>query len=233
MTSNQDIAVGPALVTTKEIGNCQIIKHLLNFQVSGNQEIIKVREWIPHIGPLTKVIRLKLFLDIVPSSFADITRALRGCFRGGSVYVSKTSNAMEMSSLIFCCKQKEVRLWVCSNTFRNLNGCLNKRRMYPAQTITIEWTAVKCCCWSLLNSLKPNKQQNNEQPNEQMKKRKPGFRKRRLKKKISGMKQNQKRIKWLSCGFFSGSFETEVASAAHASLEWHPRKNWILCLKIT
>ena len=52
------------------------------------QEIIKIREWIPHIGPLAKVIRLKLFLDIVPSSFADITRALRGCFRGGSVYVS-------------------------------------------------------------------------------------------------------------------------------------------------
>ena len=36
------------------------------------QEIIKVREWIPHIGPLTKVIRLKLFLDIVPSSSEDI-----------------------------------------------------------------------------------------------------------------------------------------------------------------
>ena len=31
------------------------------------QEIIKVREWIPHIGHLTKVIRLKLFLDIAPS----------------------------------------------------------------------------------------------------------------------------------------------------------------------
>ena len=43
---------------------------------------------MPHIGPLAKVIRLKLFLDIVPSSFTDITRALRGCFRGGSVYVS-------------------------------------------------------------------------------------------------------------------------------------------------
>ena len=43
---------------------------------------------IPHIGPLARVIRLKLFLDIVPSSFADITRALRGFFRGGSVYVS-------------------------------------------------------------------------------------------------------------------------------------------------
>ena len=42
------------------------------------QEIIKVREWIPHIGPLTKVIRLKLFLDVVPSSSEDITRAMRG-----------------------------------------------------------------------------------------------------------------------------------------------------------
>ena len=43
-----------------------------------HQEIIKVREWIPHIGSLTKVIRLKLFLDIVPSSSEDITRAMRG-----------------------------------------------------------------------------------------------------------------------------------------------------------
>ena len=43
-----------------------------------NHEIIKVREWIPHTGPLTKVIRLKLFLDIVLSSSEDITRALRG-----------------------------------------------------------------------------------------------------------------------------------------------------------
>ena len=45
------------------------------------QEIIKVREWIPRIGPLTKVICLKSFLDIVhvvPSSSANITRALRG-----------------------------------------------------------------------------------------------------------------------------------------------------------
>ena len=36
------------------------------------------RERIPHIGPLTEVIRLKLFLDIVPSSSEDITRAMRG-----------------------------------------------------------------------------------------------------------------------------------------------------------
>ena len=45
---------------------------------SYDQEIIKVREWIPHIGPPTKVIRLKLFLDIVPSSSEDITRAMPG-----------------------------------------------------------------------------------------------------------------------------------------------------------
>ena len=43
-----------------------------------NKEIIKVREWIPYIVRLTKVIRLKLFLDIVPSSSEDITRAMRG-----------------------------------------------------------------------------------------------------------------------------------------------------------
>ena len=63
----------------------------------------------PPYRSLAKVIRLKLFLDIVPSSFADITRVLRGCFRGGSVYVSfrfvlmqsKTSNSVKMSSLIF------------------------------------------------------------------------------------------------------------------------------------
>ena len=116
------------------------------------QEIIKVREWIPHTGPLAKVIRLKLFLDIVPSSFADITHALRGCFRGGSVYVSfrfvlkqsKVSNSVKMSSLIFWLQAKELRLTVCRNTFRNFNGGLNKRRTYPAQTITIEWTAEKC-----------------------------------------------------------------------------------------
>ena len=37
------------------------------------------RERIRNIGPLTKAIPLKLFLDIAPSSSADITRALRGC----------------------------------------------------------------------------------------------------------------------------------------------------------
>jgi len=42
------------------------------------QEIIKVIECIPHIVPLTKVIPLKLFLDIVPSSSEEATRAMRG-----------------------------------------------------------------------------------------------------------------------------------------------------------
>jgi len=62
----------------------------------------------PHIGPLTKVTPLNLFLDIVPNFFADIIRALRGCFRGGSVYVSfrfvskqrKTFKAVGMSFLV-------------------------------------------------------------------------------------------------------------------------------------
>ena len=44
--------------------------------VGYNQEIIKVREWIPHIGPLTRVIHLNLFLDMVPSSSANFTRAI-------------------------------------------------------------------------------------------------------------------------------------------------------------
>ena len=54
------------------------------------QEIFKVRERILHIDliPMPKVISLKFILDMVPSSSADITRALRGCLRGGSVYVA-------------------------------------------------------------------------------------------------------------------------------------------------
>ena len=89
---------------------------------------------------IIKVIRLKLFLDIVPSSLANITSALRGCFLGGSVYVSfrfvlkqsKTSNSLEMSSLIFWLQARELRPSVCCNTFRNFNGSLNKRRVYPS-----------------------------------------------------------------------------------------------------
>ena len=47
--------------------------------ITVNQEIIKVREWVPYIGPLTKVIPLnKLLWDMVPSSSEDATRAMRG-----------------------------------------------------------------------------------------------------------------------------------------------------------
>ena len=55
----------------------------IEFLFTENQEleIIKVRQRNSHIGPLTKVIPLNLFLDIVPNSSADITRVLRGCFR--------------------------------------------------------------------------------------------------------------------------------------------------------
>ena len=48
---------------------------------------------------------------------------------------------LALSSLIFWLQAKKLRLSVCCNTFRNFNGSLNKRRMYPAQIITIEWTA--------------------------------------------------------------------------------------------
>ena len=52
------------------------------------QEIIKVREWITHVGLILKVIPPKLFLDVVPSYLAYVTRVLGGCSRGWSVYVS-------------------------------------------------------------------------------------------------------------------------------------------------
>ena len=40
------------------------------------------------MGLILKVIPLKLFLDMEPSSSEDVTRALRGCFRGRFVHIS-------------------------------------------------------------------------------------------------------------------------------------------------
>ena len=40
---------------------------------------------VSYAGLLSKAIPLQLFLGIVPSSSANVTRVLRGCFRGGSV----------------------------------------------------------------------------------------------------------------------------------------------------
>ena len=42
------------------------------------QEIIKLRECIPHMGLIPKVIPLKLFLVMILSSSEDVTRAMRG-----------------------------------------------------------------------------------------------------------------------------------------------------------
>ena len=46
------------------------------------QEIIEVRERLPHVSLKPKLIPHKLFLVIVPSSSAYTLRALRGCFHG-------------------------------------------------------------------------------------------------------------------------------------------------------
>ena len=86
-----------------------------------NQQIIKAREWIPHIGPLTKVIRLKLFLDIVPSSFEDITPAMRGQPKRLSNYLRKNGGNVIWYVLVsfhtgdvFCTLSR----LVCSREFR-------------------------------------------------------------------------------------------------------------------
>ena len=77
-----------ALVELKTEKNiAEVMDSNLALLIISAQEIIKVRERIPYLGPLTKVIPLELFLDIVPSSSAEITRALRGCFREGFVYM--------------------------------------------------------------------------------------------------------------------------------------------------
>jgi len=44
------------------------------------QELTMVRELIPHIGFIPKVIRVKLFLDMVPTSSVNISRRICLCF---------------------------------------------------------------------------------------------------------------------------------------------------------
>ena len=101
---------------------------------SFRQEIIMVREWILYIGPLTKVIRLNLFLDIVPSSSAEY-HALRKCFLGGSVFVVWFQNKGKPPT-------RNLRLSnILSISHRNLSETDVRS---PAQTVTAEWTAEKC-----------------------------------------------------------------------------------------
>ena len=110
-----------------------------------NQENIKVRERILHIGLIPN---LKSFLDIVPSSFTDITRALRGCFRGGfrSMSFCLVSKQRKTSNVVGCVffdilsttEQGRVGSRYILVYSRNFNRGLNKRRMYHSQKITTE-----------------------------------------------------------------------------------------------
>ena len=54
-----------------------------NYFTLGRDHQFKVGKRILHIGLIPKVIFLKLFLDIVPGSFADSTRALRFASKAG------------------------------------------------------------------------------------------------------------------------------------------------------
>ena len=69
----------------------------------GSQMILKLYCNKRLSRPLTKIIPLKLFLGIVPSSSSDITRALRGCFRKGSVYMYVVSFRLEAKGKLQCC----------------------------------------------------------------------------------------------------------------------------------
>ena len=71
-----------------------------------SQEIIKVREWIPHKGLILKVIPVKLFLNLEPSSPEDDTGATHGqpkrlsrnCLRHNGGKCSKTFHTTD----VFC-----------------------------------------------------------------------------------------------------------------------------------
>ena len=54
--------------------------------IISSQEIIEVREWIPHIGLLTEVIPLKLFLNMVLSSFGMLPERCVDSEAGTSFY---------------------------------------------------------------------------------------------------------------------------------------------------
>ena len=123
----------------------QYCRQASNSPISRPVSPMVARDYQGNIGPLTKVIPLNLFLDIVHSFFADITCALRGCFRGGSDYVSfcfvskqrKTFNGCFFDILITSKGPSSLGM------FRNLIRSLNKCLMSPPQTITTERTAEK------------------------------------------------------------------------------------------
>ena len=87
------------IVKKKEMSNCSKFSNnfflatgLTSFPASsneamdtdaGNQEIIKVREVIPHTGPIPIVIPLRLFLDDINFPADNVTARVTWKFRGG------------------------------------------------------------------------------------------------------------------------------------------------------
>ena len=80
-------------------GLCLMEERVFTYKLSMHRKeyFLLPRDYQGKRGPLTKVIPLKLFLDMVSTSSENDTRALRGCFRGGFVV---TSNAAGMPSFI-------------------------------------------------------------------------------------------------------------------------------------
>ena len=121
--------------------------YLQTFIVPVTQEMIKAREWIPHVDLRPKVIPLKLFLEIVSNSSMDTTHALWRCLNGGYVYVLLKENlqrcglGMAFNFEIF--KSKETKkqgsfgscyvLIHCATLYhKKFNSSLNKRHCYIA-----------------------------------------------------------------------------------------------------
>ena len=86
---------------------------------------------------------LKLFLDIGPSSYADMIRALGGCFRGGSVCVVsfrfKAKENLQCCGSIFLVRKgaSALGMFKCISKLSDRSLTKTKRRMSLAQTTTL------------------------------------------------------------------------------------------------
>ena len=61
----------------------QVLRDYFSFFFNQYQEIIKVREVIPHTGPIPIVIPLRLFLDDINFPADNVTARVTWKFRGG------------------------------------------------------------------------------------------------------------------------------------------------------
>ena len=66
-----------------------------------NQEIMKVREVIPHTGPIPIVIPLRLFLDDIKFPADDVTARVTWKFRGGEKVANSVRCHSPFSKLSF------------------------------------------------------------------------------------------------------------------------------------